>query len=122
MKRGLKRKVSALGVIQVTTIAAIMMLLGVLFFNKMLTDTEAVKEGAGAVKQVEAEGLAKLLALELGRIDGLRYARSRPRERIVDEIRAALWEKVTFINVLDELDLIARTPSGFLCLRPMGQD
>ncbi|MFT7623954.1 MAG: signal transduction histidine kinase, partial [Myxococcota bacterium] len=49
-------------------------------------------------------------------------ARSRPRERIVDEIRAALWEKVTFINVLDELDLIARTPSGFLCQRPMGQD
>ncbi len=122
MKRGLRRKVSALGVIQVTTIAAIMMLLGVLFFNKMLTDTQAVREGAGVVKKVEAEGLAKLLALELGRIDGLRYARTRPREKKVAEIRATLWEKVTFIAVLDDLDLIYRTAAGLKCLRPMGRD
>ena len=134
MKRGLGKKVRALGVLQVTVIAAIMLLLGVLFFQKMLTDSETFRGGASEVKLRQSEGLAKLLALELGRIDGLRYARDpRPEggpdaandfvRRANREIRAVLWEKVTFIGTLDGLDLIARVGQArdLVCIRPMGQ-
>ena len=123
MKRSLGKKVRALGLLQVTLIAAIMLLLGVLFFNKILTDSERFRAGTVLVKMSEAEGLAKLLALELGRIDQLRYARTdaprgTPEERAAQLVRAILWEKVTFIGEVDELDLIARGPR---CIRPMGR-
>ena len=123
MKRSLGRKVRALGILQVTLIAAIMLLLGVLFFNKMLTDAQRFKAGATEVQTREAEGLAKLLALELGRVDDLRYARVQtPRTRREKDalalVRAVLWEKVTFIGELTGLDLIAPGPR---CIRPMGK-
>ena len=124
MKRSLKRKVRALGVLQVTLMAGIMLLLGVLFFHKMLTDQQSVREGTRQVKRRDVEGLAKLLALELGRIESLRYARSNPRHPIVSEVRSVLWEKVTFVAELADLDLVARGPTEggpTLCIRPMGR-
>jgi len=127
MKRSLRRKVRSLGVLQVALIAAIMSLLGVLFYVKMLTDRAEFEKGAGVVKSREAEGLVKLLALELGRIDSLRYvvpgARGTLAEQSNRRVRAVLWEKVTFIGNLEELDLLARAPSGELfCIRPMGTE
>ena len=122
LKRSLRRKVRALGVLQVTLIAAIMMLLGILFFNKMLTDQERFAAGTRRVKREEAEGLAKLLALELGRLDQLRYARSNRPEAmdVARSVRAVLWEKVTFIGELRELDLIAWDGTGApVCIRPI---
>ena len=123
MKRSLGKKVRALGIIQVVSIAAIMALLGVLFFNKMLSDSRSFESGTTRVKTAEAEGLAKLLALELGRLDALRYALTNQHKEKKDNVRAVLWEKVTFIGVLEELDLIAKGPDGrLMCIRPMGWD
>ena len=116
MKRGLKAKVRALGVLQVTLIAGIMMLLGVLFFNKMVGDQDRFEEGTKEVKLREAEGLAKLLALELGRLDALRTARFSQNDPAAIQVRAVLWEKVTFIGALQDLDLIYR-PQKNECFR-----
>ncbi|MFT5429474.1 MAG: signal transduction histidine kinase [Myxococcota bacterium] len=122
MKNSLARKVRALGVLQVTLVAAVMILFGVLFFNKMLADASSFKEGTLEVKEREAEGMAKLLALELGRTDRLRYIRSAAGDRVAKEVRAVLWEKVTFIGELESLDLVSLSPvdGGAVCLRPMG--
>ena len=124
MNRSLRTKVRALGWLQVTLMAGVMLLLGVLFFHKMLTDEAQIEQGTSAVKRSEAEGLAKLLALELGRIDSLRYVRSVTDDEILNEVRAVLWEKVNFIGELEELDLIAEAvgQGAFLCIRPMGKD
>ena len=123
MNRSLRTKVRALGWLQVTLMAGVMLLLGVLFFHKMLTDEAQIEQGTSAVKKSEAEGLAKLLALELGRIDSLRYVRSVTDETTLNEVRAVLWEKVHFIGELEELDLIAEVvgQDAFLCIRPMGK-
>jgi signal transduction histidine kinase len=98
-----------------------MTLMGALFFRKLVVDENAFAEGARRVKADEAEGIAKLLALELGRIDALRYARSPTATRAVTEVRAVLWEKVTFLAVVDELDLISVSANegDVLCLRPI---
>ncbi len=122
MKRSLRSKVRALGLLQVTLMAGVMLLLGVLFFHKMLADEERIQEGTSQVKRSEAESLAKLMALELGRVESVRRARSGLSDEDVKEVAAVLWEKVTFIGGLDELDLIARRASGgaFHCIRPMG--
>ncbi len=124
MNRSLRTKVRALGWLQVTLMAGVMLLLGVLFFHKMLTDEAQIEQGTSAVKRSEAEGLAKLLALELGRIDSLRYVRSVTDDKTLNEVRAVLWEKVNFIGELEELDLIAEVvgQDTFLCIRPMGKN
>ena len=125
MKRSLGRKVRALGVLQVMMTATILGLLGILFFTKMTTDAEHLQSGAEEVRTREAAGLAKLLALELGRIDRLRYARSSegggPQERaVVARVRAILWEKRTFIAALDSLELVALIGDRSMCIRPAG--
>ena len=120
LKRSLAKKVRGLGILQVTLIAVIMTLMGALFFRKLVVDENAFEEGAKRVKADEAEGIAKLVALELGRIDALRFARSPNAERAVREVRAVLWEKVTFLAVVDELDLVSVGADGdVLCLRPI---
>ena len=126
MKRGLVKKVRALGVLQVALLAGIMLLLGVLFFAKLLTDQAAFEAGTRAVKRGEVEGLAKLLALELGRTDALRYARGGRKDpsvkEAIQEVRSSLWEKLTFIPELESVDLISKSEAGKapFCLRPMG--
>ncbi|MBT9559568.1 MAG: HAMP domain-containing protein [Myxococcales bacterium] len=127
MKRSLGRKVRALGVLQVSLLAGIMLLIGVLFFAKLLADQAAFEQGTRMVKRGEVEGLAKLLALELGRSDALRYARvgqrSDPAVRAaLSEVRSSLWEKVTFIPEVEGIDLIVKGPDGkpSMCVRPMG--
>lgn len=127
MKRSLRHKVRALGLLQVLVVAGIMAVLGVLFFQKIVSDEDTFVAGTRKVKREDAEGVAKLLALELGRLDALRYARSGLRADLTNHVRAILWEKVTFIRGLQELDLVARVLDGTtsgraFCLRPLGRD
>ena len=121
LKRSLAKKVRGLGILQVTLIVVIMTLMGALFFRKLVLDENVFEEGTRRVKNDEAEGIAKLLALELGRIDSLRYARSPTASRAMREVRAVLWEKVTFLAVVDELDLISvgANEGDVFCLRPI---
>ncbi len=127
LKRSIAKKVRALGILQVALLAGVMLLLGVLFFAKLLTDQAAFEQGTRAVKRGEVEGLGKLLALELGRNEALRYARAGDKgdpavRRAISDVRSSLWEKLTFIPELEGVDIVIQTAPGLVqCIRPAGQ-